>query len=160
MSGRDLPRMIILPHGGGSGQSQKAPGSRRCCLATRLECSPAIKRLNILVMVMMGMVSVMVVKKMMIRMMLVMVRMVSMMIAMVMVVMIVMVTCGSVEVPLVSQMNLKCFTTAATILRQKTLKYYIQLRAICQYCVFYCCEENMGQLSPSKAVCPCSAFMA
>ena len=106
---------------------------------------------------MMGMVSVMVVKKMMIRMMLVMVRMV---IAMAMVVMIVMVTCGSVEVPLVSQMNLKCFTTAATILGQKTLKYYIQLRAICEYCVFYCCEENMGQLSPSKAVCPCSAFMA
>ena len=104
--------------------------------------------------------SVMVVKKMMIRMMLVMVRMVSMMILMVIVMMIVMVTCGSVEVPLVSQMNLKCFTTAATILGQKTLKYYIQLRAICQYCVFYCCEENMGQLSPSKAVCPCSAFMA
>ena len=97
---------------------------------------------------MMGMVSVMVVK------------MMGIVIAMVMVVMIVMVTCGSVEVPLVSQMNLKCFTTAATILGQKTLKYYIQLRAICQYCVFYCCEENMGQLSPSKAVCPCSAFMA
>ena len=106
------------------------------------------------------MVSVMVVKKIMIRMMLVILRTVSMMIAMVMVVMIVMVTCGSVEVPLVSQMNLKCFTTAATILGQKTLKYYIQLRAICEYCVFYCCEENMGQLSPSKAVCPCSAFMA
>ena len=83
------------------------------------------------------------------------VKMMGIVIAMVMVVMIVMVTCGSVEVPLVSQMNLKCFTTAATM-----LKYYIQLRAICQYCVFYCCEENMGQLSPSKAVCPCSAFMA
>ena len=109
---------------------------------------------------MMGMGSVIVGKKMMIRMMLVMVRMVSMMIVMVIVMMIVMVTCGSVEVPLVSQMNLKCFTTAATILGQNTLKYCIQLRAICQYCVFYCCEENMGQLSPSKAVCPCSAFMA
>ena len=49
----------------------------------------------------------------------------------------VMVTCGRSEVPLVDQMNLKCFTACAATIRCATRQYWLQYSALQNYEIVY-----------------------